>query len=194
MSGDVKVDLTGAIKKTKTLQNLPKATKYQLTAWGSEFVRYLKQTAVKGRYVGKYKGGVRSGQLRRGIKKKVIVTGDAYKLEVGTQGVKYARILEKGGTITPKRKQYLTIPLKGVKGRARDYPGAFVIKSKKGNLLIVQRRAKKYKGSMLKPLFVLKKQVKIPRFAWLEKSLRDRKGKLDNMLGKARLYKTAEKM
>ena len=190
MSGDVKVDITGAVKKTKTLKNLPRATKYQLTAWGSEFVKYLKQTAVKGRYVGKYKGGTRSGQLRRGIQKRVSVMGDAFKLEVGTQGVKYARILEKGGTIHPKRRQYLTVPLPGVKGRARDYPNAFIIKSKKGNLLIVERKGK----ADLRPLFVLKKSVTIPAFRWLEKSVRDRKGKLDRMLSKSLLYKVAERL
>ena len=190
MSGDIKVDITKAVKKTKTLQNLPKATKYQLTAWGSEFVRYLKQTATKGRYIGKYKGGARTGQLSRGIKKRVLALGNMFKLEVGTQGVKYARILEKGGTITPKRKQWLTVPLPGVKGWARDYTDAFIIKSKKGNLLIVERKGKRG----LKPLFVLKKSVKIPAFHWLEKSLRDRRGKLDVMLGKARLYKVAERL
>jgi len=190
VKGEIKIDVTGAIKKTKTLLNLSKATKYQLTAWGSDFVKYLKQTAIKGRYVGKYKGGVRTGQLGRSIKFIVGIFGNLFKLEVGSWGTKYAHILEKGGIIRPIRKQYLTIPFPGVKGWARNYPNAFVIKSKRGNLLIVERKGK----TGLKPLYALKKQVKIPAFRWLEKSLGDRKGKLDNMLDKSHLYRVAEKI
>lgn len=188
---DSKIEMKGAIKKTKTLKNIPKATKFQLTSWGGQFVKYLKQIAVKGRYVGKYKGGRRrTGQLARGIRQKVFVSGEVYRLEVGTSGVKYARILEKGGIIRPTRKQYLTIPLGGTQGTARDYPNAFIIKSKKGNLLIVEKVGK----DKLKPLFALKKQVRIPAFHWLEKSVRDRKGKLDSMLAKPRVLKVAERM
>ena len=191
MRVDVKADFTGAIKKTMALQNLPRATRFQLNTWGGLFVKYLKQTATKGRYVGKYRGGRRTGQLARGIRKKVFTAGDIYRLEVGTVDVKYARILEKGGTIRPTRKQYLTVPLGRTKGSASDYPDAFIIKSKKGNLLIVEKVGKRQR---LKPLFVLKKQVRIPAFHWLEKSVRDRKGKLDSMLSKSRLYKVAERM
>lgn len=191
MRVDVKTDFKGAIKKTKTLKNIPKATRFQLTSWGGQFVKYLKQTAVKGRYVGKYKGGRRrTGQLARGIRQKVSTTGDVYRLEVGTSGVKYARILEKGGTIRATRKQYLTIPLGGTQGTASNYPNAFIIKSKKGNLLIVEKVGK----DRLKPLFVLKKSVRIPAFQWLLKSVRDRKGKLDSMLAKHRLLEVAERM
>lgn len=190
MRVDVKTDFKGAIKKTKTLKNLPKATRFQLTSWGGQFVKYLKQTATKGRYIGKYKSGRRTGQLARGIRKKVSTTGNVYRLEVGTSGVKYARILEKGGTIRATRKQYLTIPLGGTQGTASNYPNAFIIKSKKGNLLIVEKVGK----DKLKPLFVLKKSVRIPAFQWLLKSVRDRKGKLDSMLAKPRLLKVAKRM
>lgn len=191
MKSDVKVNLTGAIKKTRTLKALPKATKYQLTSWGGQFLKYLKQVAIKGRYVGKYKGGRRrTSELSRGIRQRVFIHGNVYRLEVGTTGVKYAWILEKGGTITPKRKQWLTVPIGRTQGWARNYPGAFIIKSKKGNLLIVEKAGK----NKLKPLFVLKKSVRIPAFHWLERSLKDRKGKLDNMLSKPRLYQVAQRM
>jgi len=187
---DVKIDTTEAVKKTKALMNIPKATRYQLTKWGSEFERYLKQVATTGRYIGRYKGGVRTGALRRSIKQKLSRIADGYKLEIGTVGSKYARILERGGTIRPRRKQYLTIPLPGVKGWARNYKNAFFIESRKGNLLLAQKKGKKG----LKPLFVLKKSVKIPAFRWLEKSMKDRKGKLDRMLNARQLYLVAKKM
>ena len=188
---DMKVDVTGAVKKSRVVKALPRATKYQLTDWGGKFIKYLKSVAIRGRYVGKYKGGrKRTSELSRGIRKRVIVNGDVFKLEVGTYGVKFARILEKGGTIIPKRKQWLTIPLGKTQGWARNYPGAFIIKSKKGNLLIVEKAGK----NRLKPLFVLKKSVRIPAFHWLERSLKDRKGALDNMLAKPRLYRVAERM
>lgn len=191
MRVDAKVEMKGAIKKTKMLKNIPRATKYQLTFWGTEFVKYLKQIAVKGRYVGKYRGGRRrTGQLARGIRQKVTIRGDTYRLEVGTSGVKYARILEKGGTIRATRKQYLTIPLGSTQGSASNYPNAFIIKSKKGNLLIVEKVGK----DKLKPLFVLKKSVRIPAFHWLAKSIRDRRGKLDSLLSKPRVLKVAERM
>ena len=191
MKADVKVEITESCrKKQKACRNLSKATRYQMTGWGTEFVRYLKEVATRGRYIGKYKGGTRTGQLRRTIGMKLLPQGsDAYKLEVGTTGSKYARILEKGGVIRPVRKKMLTIPLPGVKGWARNYDNTFIQRSRKGNLLIFQKV-----GKGIKPLFVLKDRVRIPAFMWMEKSLRDRRGKLDNMLSKTMLYRVAERM
>ena len=169
MRVDVKTDFKGATKKTKALKNIPRATRFQLNTWGGQFVQYLKQTSTKGRYIGKYRGGRRTGQLARGIRKKVSTIGNMYKLEVGTSGVKYARILEKGGTIRAKNKF--------IGKRKQSGPWLFIPIREGG-----------------KTTFRLKKSVKIPAFRWLEKSVRDRKGKLDSMLSKARLYRQAEKM
>lgn len=77
-----------------------------------------------------------------------------------------ATVHERGATITPKRAKYLTIPLppaltaSGVpkKLSAREWQNTFVLKSKKGNLLIVQKV-----GKELVPLYVLKKKVTIPK-------------------------------
>jgi len=90
----------------------------------------------------------------------------------------YAGIQETGGRVKPRRRKYLAIPLKAAQTKARDVSGKFigtiagqtqpslygvkglfVIKSKKGNLLLVKRKSKK--GGII-PLFVLKKSVKIP--------------------------------
>ena len=78
-----------------------------------------------------------------------------------------ANVHERGATITPKRAKYLTIPLPAaltkrgtpIKPNARAWKNTFILKSKKGNLLIMQ---KKGKGDMV-PLYVLKKSVKIPK-------------------------------
>ena len=74
-----------------------------------------------------------------------------------------AGILEhkiKGGTIKAKRKEYLTIPLvaEAYEKRARRFPDLFVIKSKKGNLLLV--KPDKSSGSVPRQKFNAKKEAK----------------------------------
>jgi hypothetical protein len=72
---------------------------------------------------------------------------------------------EKGATIRAKRAQYLTIPLpaaldsRGVplRASAREWDNTFVQRSKRGNLLIFQKR-----GASLVPLFLLKREVTLP--------------------------------
>ncbi len=83
---------------------------------------------------------------------------------------------EKGATVRATRAQFLTIPLpaalnnRGIPRRrsARDWDNTFVAESKRGNLLIFQRRV-----SGIVPLYVLKKEVKIPARLSLEKTLRE---------------------
>ncbi|ASP22057.1 hypothetical protein ANTHELSMS3_03427 [Antarctobacter heliothermus] len=72
---------------------------------------------------------------------------------------------EDGGRIKPTSGQYVTVPLPAAlnangtpkKARARDWPNTFMAKSRKGNLLIFQR-----KGGRLVPLYALKKSVTVP--------------------------------
>lgn len=80
-------------------------------------------------------------------------------------GAVYSRIHEFGGVIRAKGAKYLTIPLPAAKtasgvakGPARSFPNTFVKQSKAGNLIIFQSNKDK-----LVPLFVLKKQVTIPK-------------------------------
>ena len=83
--------------------------------------------------------------------------------------------------VTGKPIKFLAIPIGARKNtRPRDYPGSFVFKSKKGNLIIAQRAVKgktkrhkarflgrgqstrkAKKGEKIRLLFVLKKQVKV---------------------------------
>ena len=191
MSKKVKftIETEGADKKTKTLKHLGLATRYQLEKWNAGTVKTIIRN-VSGGIIGKHKkGSTKSGELRRSIKYKMGGTKNNVRSEIGSWGVIYARILERGGTIRPKRVQYLTIPLPGVKGWARNYENAFFIKSKKGNLLLVQS-----KGKGLKPLFVLKKSVQIPAFEWLEKSVDKQRPLLASMLAKQELIKVAERL
>ena len=66
----------------------------------------------------------------------------------------------KGGTIKAKNVQYLTIPLvaEAYDKRARRFPDLFVIKSKKGNLLLV--KPDKSSGSVPRQKFNAKKEAK----------------------------------
>lgn len=76
--------------------------------------------------------------------------------------VKYAPIHEFGGIIRPVRAKFLAIPLsdsrvKGTADSPRDYPDGFFLRSKGGNLLFGVSE-----GDRFVPLFVLKREVRIP--------------------------------
>ena len=181
-------DVSGAKKKNKVIKGIGPAARYQLTSWGSKATKTIIRN-VSGGIIGKYKGGVRTGQLRRNIKFKIRGSKTDIYLEIGSWGVKYARILERGGTIRPKRVQYLTIPFPGVKGRAKNFSNTFFHVSKKKNLVLMQST-----GTKLKPLFLLKKSVQIPEFQWLERSIGQERPLLQRMMAKQELLKVAERL
>lgn len=177
-----KIDVTKYRSRRKK-ENMSKAFHFQLQKWTGKTVKHI---------IRNVSGGIlktRSGHLRRSI------TGRTFKDQLiytiigsgifGRKAVKYARKLEKGGIIRPKKAKMLTIPLPGIKGKAANFPKAFIIKSKKGNILLVEKRGKKG----LRPLFVLKKQVKIPAFHWLRDSIKDMKPDLLRSLKPAEILK-----
>lgn len=97
-------------------------------------------------------------------------------LQIGTSD-KRARLLHFGGTIRPKRAKALAIPWDdSVKRSPRDYKNTFIAKG-----IIFQKTGKGEKD--IKPLFILRKSVKIPARPFLMFTPDDR-GKL-----KARLTK-----
>lgn len=117
----------------------------------------------------------RSGWMIQSIKDSVKVKGTTISTIEGEISVPYERkIHENGGVLKPKTAKYLTIPLpaaldsKGIplKKSAKEWQNTFVIRSKKGNLLIVQR-----KGIQIIPLYVLKTSVYIPPRLGLGKTL-----------------------
>lgn len=97
---------------------------------------------------------VRTGTLRRSFGHEVRGQGLTSELRVFSQGTPYAAIQEFGGTIKPKNKRFLTVPLPdaktpagALKGGARlvqrgsryftaDGEPTFIFRSKRGNLLI----------------------------------------------------------
>lgn len=179
------IDVT-KYKKRRKKENMSKAFHFQLQKWTGktvkQIIRNLSGPILK----------TRSGHLRRSI------TGKTFKGKLivaiigsgifGRKPVKYARIQEKGGKIKAKKK-FLTIPLPGVKGTAANFPDAFIIKSKKGNLLIVEKRGK----TGLKPLFALKKEVTIPARYWLSKSIKEMKPSLLSSLKPVEILKVMKR-
>lgn len=106
---------------------------------------------------------VRSGRLRNSLGQITSISSQTIKTLLGSTGVIYAKTQEFGGTITPKKAQYLAIPLNAAKTKAgvsrysspRDIPGLFFMKSKAGKPLLVKRVGK----GKIQPMFVLLKSV-----------------------------------
>jgi len=73
-------------------------------------------------------------------------------IEWGVGGVIYAWLMHHGGIIKPKKGKFLTLPFPGVTGKARDHKDTFFAK----NVLFQKTK------TGVKPLFLLKKFVKIP--------------------------------
>ena len=164
-------------KKMKRLKNMDKGIRLQMEQWGSKTVRRLKEHTLGGGIL-----NVGTAHLKRNVAFKVHSLGHITKTEVGTgvgtaKEVKYARIQEKGGVIKPKRAKMLTIPFRGVKGKASNYPGAFIVKKKSGKMFIAKK-----KGRGLQPLFTLKKQVRIPARRWLSRTINEMKPYLYQLL------------
>lgn len=120
----------------------------------------------------------RSGRAVRSILSSVRVWGKGINAVSGSiGGVGYLRIHEYSGVVKAKRAKYLTIPLPAalrangtpIKARARDWPGTFVITSKRGNKLICRKD-----GNGIVPLYLLKRSVRIPaRLGMRRRIMRD---------------------
>lgn len=123
----------------------------------------------------------RSGALRRSFGWETRGSGLAQELRIFSAGLPYARVQEFGGTIRPKNKRYLTIPLPdaltpggSLKGGAKlvksgskyvtaDGVPTFIFRSKRGNLLIGSRA----KNGALRLLYTLKPSVTLkPRLGF----------------------------
>jgi len=123
----------------------------------------------------------RSGDLLKSIRESVNVTGTTIDELVGVIGsdLRYAAVQEEGATIT-KEDGYMTIPLDAAltsqgtkkKASARDWPNTFVKESRKGNLLIFQRR-----GNGIVPLYLLRKEVTIPPRLGMGQTFFDTRGR-----------------
>lgn len=220
----VRADFAGAEKKSAACLNISKAMRFQATRWAADTVRSLKRSAAS-MQKGHAMGHGKSGQLARAVGMRVTnAPGRAYMVTVGTgitmpNPIKYAKIQDEGGTIRAKNASftiqnikgkphlgpYLTVPLRGVKGRMRDYPGAFVIRAKSGRLLVVQPRWSKARGkkagwlgsgyqSSIKPLFVLKSSVELKATHWFTGIIEGRAPELAEMMDPGTVLNIAEQM
>jgi len=129
----------------------------------------------------------RSGRGMEAIRESIQIAAsggiETVEGRIGAPG--YIGVHEKGATIRAKRAKYLAIPLKealdarGLPKRRspRDWQNTFVGTSKQGNLLIFQRR-----GDGIVPLYVLKKEVKIPARLGMEETIEN---ELPKFIGKA---------
>lgn len=199
----IEVDIGGALRKTAALLKVPQAAKKQLTRWGANSVKELKRVAAGMKRAG---SGRKSGQLARAVGMMM----DGRTLTVGTNvaregDVKYAKIQDEGGTIRPKGHPYLAIPLKGIKDRPKDHPNAFVIETKKGNVLLVEEMwrgaggaGKGWRGSGykrgLRMLFLLKEEVTLPPTRWFSGTMRMMESLLPGYMDEKQILDEAAKM
>jgi len=107
----------------------------------------------------------RTGEGVRSIEKGVVVTGGALGATVAAFLVApHLVIHETGGVLKPRTGKYLTMPLKAAKNpdgtpkylHARQWLNTFVGRSRKGNLLIFQKR-----GRRIVPLYLLLESIRI---------------------------------
>lgn len=133
---------------------------------------------------------VRSGRLRGSIRHRVYWRGNTLVGRLGTNVI-YGRIHEKGGTIVPVNRKWLTIPTKHaktpvgvVRGRAGSFANTFLLKPSKEKpnrpMMIMQRKGK----NDVVPLFILKKRVQIPKRPFLRPSIDDNMGLIKNSIAK----------
>ena len=94
---------------------------------------------------------------------------------------RYARMHEEGGVIRPKRAKFLAIPLVPGLTSPRNQYGTFVFRASSGKLIIARRSP----GGGLEPLYVLKKQVKIPDRPFLKPALEDNRARIEKMIARA---------
>jgi len=156
-------------------KKLAKVTKETMTLAMRQAQKYAKK-AVSGGGNSKTRLNVRSGRLRSSIAVKISTNGLRTVGTIGTNVI-YARTHEYGATIKPVKAKALTIPtgyLRGklgsgaVQQRARDFKDTFIMQGY-GNAIIAQKTGKTSKS--IKPLFILKNKVKIPKRPFLEPSL-----------------------
>lgn len=127
-------------------------------------------------------GGV--GHLAASINHKILKSKGVPITGVIGTNLAYAAIHEHGGTIEPKNAKWLTIPFKGVVGKARDYTDTFFQwkKSDEGNTLILYQNVE---GGKPIPLFVLVKKSQVPARPYLNPALTANKENVLNKINKA---------
>lgn len=173
----IKADFSEAKKEMAALSKLSPELEKQLDNWKNESVRELKYQARRMNKADWRK----TGNLARSIGGKKGRTATGLNVVVGSgvfaPEVPYALIQELGGTVTPKRRDWLAIPFRGIKGFPREYQDTFFAHSKRGNLILFQKQ-----GKGKKPLFAMKKEAKVPASRWFSSVIGKQREKLAAML------------
>lgn len=191
------VDLRGAAQRLDDMKQMDVPIRRRMSWYMSKLVLQAKINATRGILKAK------TGQLGRNISGRVGGDKDTIQITVGTgippnKSVAYASIHEYGGKIVPRRAKNLTIPLPGVRGVIRDYPGGFFIKSKTGRVLYCIQDWKKVRGGEnhqragIRPLFLLRKSVEIPARHWLGRSIEAQDSSLKQALNPAAIIRELE--
>jgi hypothetical protein len=161
-----------------SLKNHDNVLKKAFTDGTIEIERQLKSN-ISGRFL-----KVRTGLLRNSIGSKVYENEGELLGIIGSgvrtgERVKYASILETGGTIFPVIAKFLTIPLSGAltpagvsRGPARSFSNTFISKN-----IIFQKQ-----GNKVVPLFILKKSVKIPAFRYMQRTVDEVQDKIFSII------------
>lgn len=183
----ITVDMSGALKKTQVLLQLGRASKKQATLWSSATVKKLMRSAKNMKSSGRGTGFMSNniGQSISDDGRKILIGTGVH----GTKNVIYANIQDTGGLIKAKKAKYLTIPFPGIKGVARNFSNTFFLKSKAGNLILAQAL-----GGKIKPLFLLRKSVMIPRSGWFTDVVERALPELSTMMTEEAILKKAEGM
>lgn len=133
--------------------------------------------------------GRRTGQLATRTRvTKATITGRNVSMAIETNGIPYGLIHETGGTIRPKTKQFLTIPLPDA------MTAAGVVRKSAGELqqnpspfdttFIHEGTIIGEKNDKLTPLFLLRKKAVIPERRWASRSVDETLNKLLDRLSK----------
>lgn len=99
--------------------------------------------------------------------------------------LKYAKLMNygtaglPGGLLKPRSGKYLALPFPGVKGRPRKYRNTFVVTTKNSKIIW-----QKMRGAPARPLFLLKKSVRIPARPYMVMQKED----VDRILALAMVY------
>ena len=174
----IKADFSEAKKDIAALSKLDSDFQKRMEEWKNESVRQLKFRA-RGMRKSYWR---KSGHLALSTNGRVLRTPTGLRIILGSgvfaPEVPYALLQEDGGTITPKKRDWLAIPFRGVKGFPREYRDTFFAFSKNKNLILFQKLGKHGK----RPLFALKKEVNIPASKWFSSVMDKQKEKLAALL------------
>lgn len=140
-----------------------KDLEFLIVHWKDRFLEAETQVSLSGRALNR-----RSGNLAKSYQWQLNRNSSGYTVSL-LSSAPYAEIQDTGGTVSAAAGSWLTVPLPAAMlpngvliKKAREYTDAFIIRSKAGNLLIVEDNGAKG----ITPLFVLKKQITLKPTKW----------------------------